>query len=134
MIFKHRKSISRSLNLHPITAALLFYSSIWAKQRELPFIVTDTVSTEQEDKELNRVSRSHSDGLGRAFDLSLKGWTHDDQTDYFIDFTDKFGHLGALTTSGERRLIVIHNNGNGYHLHFQIGIDVAQNNPKLEDL
>lgn len=132
MIFKHRKSISRSLNLHPITAALLFYSFIWAKQRELPFIVTDTVSTEQEDRELERVSTSHKEG--RAWDLSLKGWTHDDQTDFFIDFTDKFGHLGALTTSGERRLIVIHNNGNGYHLHFQIGIDVASENPKLEDL
>lgn len=132
MIFKHTKSISRSLSLHPITAALLFYSFIWAKQRELPFIITDTVSTEKEDKELNRVSNSHISG--RSFDLSLKNWTHDDQTDFFIDFTDKFGHLGALTTSGERRLIKIHNNGNGYHLHFQIGIDIAQNNPKLEDL
>jgi len=132
MIFKHTKSISRSLNLHPITAALLFYSFIWAKQRELPFVVTDTVSTEQEDKDLGRVLTSHKDG--RAWDLSLRGWTHDDQTDYFIEFTDKFGHLGALTTSGERRLIVIHNNGNGYHLHFQIGIDVANENPKLEDL
>lgn len=120
------------MNLHPITAALLFYSFIWAKQRELPFIVTDTVSTEAEDIELKRVSSSHISG--RAFDLSLKNWTHDDQTDFFIDFTDKFGHLGALTTSGDRRLIVIHNNGNGYHLHFQIGIDIANENPKLEDL
>jgi hypothetical protein len=132
MIFKHAKSISRSLNLHPITAALLFYSFIWAKQRELPFIVTDTVSTEEEDRALERVSESHKSG--RAFDISLKNWSHDKQTDYFIEFTDKFGHLGALTTSGERRLIKIHNNGNGYHLHFQIGIDVANENPKLEDL
>lgn len=110
----------------------MFYSFIWAKQRELPFIVTDTVSTEEEDRALNRVSESHKSG--RAFDISLKNWSHDEQTDYFIEFTDKFGHLGALTTSGDRRLIVIHNNGNGYHLHFQIGIDVANENPKLEDL
>lgn len=132
MIFKHRKTISRTLKLHPITAALLLYSSLWAKQRELPFIVTDTVSTEQEDEKLNRVSSSHKSG--RAFDISLRGWTTDDQTDFFLDFNNLYGHLGALTKSGERRLIVIHNNGNGYHLHLQIGIDVANKFPFLEDI
>jgi len=132
VIFKHTKTISRTLRLHPIAATLLLYSSIWAKERDLPFIITDTVSTKEEDQALNRVSESHFDG--RAWDISLVGWSTDDQTDYFIDFNNLYGHLGALTKSNERRLIVIHNNGNGYHLHFQIGIDTAINYPSLEDL
>lgn len=130
MKLKHKKDFKRILQLHPITAALMLYMSVWAQERNLPFVVTSTVSTKEEDLRLKRKSLSHLEG--RAFDLSLRGWTVDDQTDFFVDFSNRYGHLGAYNRAGEQRLIVIHN-GTALHAHVQIDRELLRE-PTLEDL
>lgn len=86
---------------------------------KIEFIITDVMSDPNEDKLLNRVSSSHSDG--RAFDFRIHEWSK--------EFLDKFEkhfetiYVGWAATSketGKRNLILYHNNGNGDHGHCQI--------------
>lgn len=129
MIFKWKKDINLTLKMHPVASLLMLYMSLWASERGLPFTVTSTVSTKDEDAKLGRVSTSHLDG--RAFDISIKGWTIDEQTDFFIDHVEKYGHLGAYSHNGEQKLIVIHD-GTAPHIHVQIKPGISF--PRLEDL
>jgi hypothetical protein len=66
-----------------------------------------------------RISKSHEEG--RAFDASTKQMTQE-QIDNCISFmNEKVGFLGAYSKSDKKqRVVIYHNSGNGYHLHFQV--------------
>lgn len=82
-------------------------------------IVTDVISNEAEDKKLGRISASHREG--RAFDFRVHGLPKE-----FLDGVEKtfehiYKHWAATSEkTGEKNLIVYHDNGNGNHGHVQI--------------
>lgn len=91
----------------------------WAQARGLPFVVTAAVSTEGEDGCLNRISATHR--TGRAFDLSIHGWMRPAIEEFMKVFSAKYLHVAAIGgETNQPELIVLHNNGNGEHLHVQI--------------
>lgn len=100
----------------------------WAKGHWLPFEVTSTVSTMEEDGCLSRVSSTHR--TGRAFDLSIHGWLEPAIEEFSKVFNAKYLHVAAIgNQSGESELLVRHNNGNGVHIHCQIAKVFAVENP-----
>ena len=103
------------LFVHPAIIIVLGYCQLWAFQRGLPFNPTSVMSTEKKDKALGRISDTHKEG--RAFDLSIRGWTTDDIDDFKVDIEKELGHLGAVSESDlVRRLVVVESD----HLHIQV--------------
>ena len=65
-------------------------------------------------------SKSDTHQTGRAFDLSVKGWSNSDIEDFTLFMTQKCNDFAAVNDKGEKRLIVHHDIGLGDHLHIQI--------------
>lgn len=64
------------------------------------------------------VSKTHSQG--RAFDISVRNLTNDQINEIISYAEDMVGYLGAITASGQQRVVVLHDAGKGNHLHFQV--------------
>ena len=117
-IFKYDKDIERSYLLHPAAFLVLARARQWAHDRDLPFVITSTVSTKKEDEAINRQTKTHRQG--RAFDLSVQSWSTDDIDDFKCDMEKELGGYGAISASDlARRLIVVHT-GTAPHIHAQI--------------
>ena len=116
--FKTPECASRFLHVHPTLIAIICDMALWALSQNVPFVVTDSVSTLQEDLELKRVSTSHREC--RAADISIRGWTDDVMKRFKEHFEKKYPDVGAISQSGIRNLVVIHDNGNGLHIHTQL--------------
>ena len=117
MKFKYPKDYFLTLTMHPLTVMVLGYAAFTAEQMDLPFEVTSTVSDIREDNRLGRKSSTHREG--RAFDLSIHGWTTDDIDNFKLELENKFGEYGAWTRDGGQRLVVVHT-GTAPHIHIQI--------------
>ena len=91
---------------------------LWARAKQLPVVISDAVTTMEEDQKLARVSSTHREG--RAFDLSTRGWAKDSIDECVRVFGFKYRHLAALGQDGNPRLVYFHNAGTGDHLHFQV--------------
>jgi len=108
--------------LVPILQELCEAFNFYCMENEMPFVITETVTTTEIDEGLGRVSRSHVEM--RACDLRVSHWNESFIEKFKTHFTEKYNHLGAVSKSdGVRRLIVHHDNGNGNHFHIQIGRD-----------
>jgi hypothetical protein len=118
--FKTDKVRARAEFLSPTTGALLYAMADWAAVRELPFVVTETVSRWGEDKQLERVSDTHR--TARAFDLSIRNWPEEQIAAFMKEFENSsWGVIAAISaTTGEKRLVLRHECGHGDHLHVQI--------------
>lgn len=125
--FKTQEIRSRSLYLHPLTMMIMAEMIHWAHIRAIPVSVTETLTTEEEDSKLKRVSKSHQEG--RAFDLSTRGWTEDQIKLFTEEFSKKYASLAATGSSGSPALIVRHDTGRGDHFHVQINRKWALLNP-----
>lgn len=66
----------------------------WCTDKKMPFMVTDTVSTYEEDMKLKRISTSHRER--RAFDLSVHGWSELNIKDFIEHFNFKYFDLAAI--------------------------------------
>lgn len=108
----------RIMFLSPAIMLILSDLILYCEQNQLPCVISDAVTDLSEDQALNRVSSTHREG--RAFDVSLHGWTRDQWNDCRRIFSAKYRHLAALDTSGEPNLIVVHDAGTGNHMHFQV--------------
>lgn len=116
--FKTDRARDRAQYLHETAAALMYHMAEWCLIRGLPFVVTDTVSTPEEDQALKRTSDTHR--TARAFDVSLKGWVDVALGHFCAHFEKEWGAMGAVNSAGQSRLIVRHNEGYGDHLHVQL--------------
>jgi hypothetical protein len=114
--------------LHPILKHLLVSINRWSVQFDnKPITITDTLSTPERDKQLNRVSASHSEG--RAADIRTNDMSKDKILAMLTYFNEKYIHLGYTSFSGVKRLMVY--KANPPHIHMAIGLDViAQNKSK----
>ena len=117
--FKHRKQVITLMFMHPLIVMVMFDMAFWCDERNIDYVVTDTISTIEEDKELNRVSDSHR--TKRAFDL--RSWTFTSgQIDEFIKhFNEKYEDIASISASDlVQRLVVIHGEGDQVHFHIAI--------------
>lgn len=118
-MFKHEKDKIRYLYLHPAILLVLFDMKFYCYQEGMRFNVTSTVTTLEEDNKVHRKSSTHR--TGRAFDLSLRGWSELEIKDFINYFNEKYKHIAAYSQlSGRNNLIIRHNSGYGDHLHVQI--------------
>jgi hypothetical protein len=92
---------------------------MWAWLENLPFVVTETFTTFDEDMKLKRKSVTHREG--RAFDVSTRDWPEDKIKSFMEFFEKKYDTIAAIsTTTGGPLLIVRHDTGSGDHMHVQI--------------
>jgi uncharacterized protein YcbK (DUF882 family) len=109
--------------VHPLTKQIVDAIARWSIQYDnQPITLTETLSTPARDKKLKRVSSSHSEG--RAVDIRTRDMKKEKIMALMQIFSEKFGHLGYLSKSGQRRLMVHHDSGHGPHFHLAIGLDV----------
>lgn len=91
---------------------------LWARNKQLPVVISDAVTSLDEDEALKRTSSTHREG--RAFDLSTRGWAKENIDECVRVLGFKYRHLAALGADGNPRLVYFHNAGTGDHLHFQV--------------
>ena len=116
--FDNEEDVKLFFLMHPLLQMILTDGAWWAYQRNLDFVLTDTISTVKEDKKLGRTSKSHSDK--RAADLRSWNWPERDKLEFKEYLTGKYGINGALSHSGKIRLVVHHDSGHGEHFHIQL--------------
>lgn len=125
MIFKHRKDYHRFYCLHPLLIAIVADMYMWCHERNIPFIVTSTVSTVAEDKRLSRISDTHR--TGRALDLRSWVFTQKQRLEFISYFNNKYKKSAAISRSGKANLVVYKTNPE--HFHIQIHKRFSTNNP-----
>lgn len=137
--FKHKKDHKRFMYLHPLILSVAFDMAHWCEIRNLPFVITSTVSTHDEDKKLKRRSKTHVSG--RAFDMSLRDWSEKDINLFRTEYNKRYSNIASISTyTGQPTLIVRHNSGHGDHLHIQIhskfskNIELNAQKPKKSDV
>jgi len=82
-----------------------------------PFTVTDTVSTLKEDIKISRTHSTHRDG--RAFDISVKGWSKKFRKQFCNHFNHKYEKEAAISASTLKRTLCIDHVGTAAHIHVQ---------------
>ena len=127
-LFKTDVAMRRAKFLSPQCIEILNDMAAYCEDRKLPFIVTETVTTPEEDKALSRVSSTHR--TGRAFDISIRQWPEPAIYAFDKHFSGIFLHVAAIGgKTGEPELIVRHDNGHGDHMHIQIAKVFAVDKP-----
>lgn len=119
MEFKKDKDKDMFFLLNPVLQFIMMDINLWCSRNGMPCVVTDTISTIEDDKKLKRVSSSHREK--RAVDLSASGWSLDNINALQNEFNNKYNYYGAISKSTlKSNLVVYHNSGHGWHLHIQI--------------
>lgn len=116
--FKTKKAHSRLHLLHPQALHVLALANLTFYEHGQPFVVTDTVSTLEEDKKLGRKHATHR--TGRAFDVSIRGVDASFLDIFVANFNETSKHVAAYSESRGELALVIQHGGTAPHLHFQI--------------
>jgi len=95
--------------------------AVYAKEKhDWDIVVTDTISTLQEDINIGRKSDSHRLGISLDFRTrDVDTWVLQDCVDY-IENKPEYEKYKYLSFSGKKRFIYLHDSGHGHHGHFQI--------------
>ena len=81
-------------------------------------VITETVTTHEEDLSVHRVSSTHREG--RAFDMRCNNWP-DDLKARFVEYIETlFGDYGAISKTGIKRIVYCHGEGLHQHMHVQV--------------
>lgn len=98
----------------PLLIIVLGHFLTFAQKNNLPVVITNVGTT-------FHVSQSKTHIEGRAFDASVNGWNKLKISELIAYMEKSVGHLGAQSVSdGKQRVVVYHDAGLGYHLHFQV--------------
>jgi len=121
MQFKNEEDKMLFSALHP--ALLMIFADLYwyaLDKYNIELTVTDTISTIEEDKKLNRVSSSHRNSI--AIDFSVKNIDAFQLSDLvtYINSKPEYRNYHYLSHSGVKRLAYIHDNSNGYHCHLAL--------------
>ena len=129
--FKTDKIKDRCRYLHGELILILNDMAMWCEEDGLPFVITDSVSTLEEDKKLNRVSTTHR--TRRAVDISTRKWPNQLILEFQEYFSEKYKYKAAVSNKTKRpELIIRHDSGHGDHFHVQISARFAL--PVLENI
>lgn len=118
MKFKHQEDMELFFKLHPVLMVILTDMYSYCYDNNMEFVITDTISTIEEDRKLKRVSSTHR--THRAADIRIKNWDNLELKDFQNHFNQKYKDFASVNSSGEPRLVVIHDAGYGSHGHIQI--------------
>ena len=117
--FKDDEVFRRFNFLHDMVKAIIDDSVSWFERRGFVMVVTETVSTYEEDKRLGRVSSSHLEG--RAFDIRTRTIPYSVLKEYIKYLNDNYGKLGAISHQSRKvTLVVDKSQGKNPHLHIQL--------------
>jgi hypothetical protein len=90
----------------------------WLKENyDIEMVITTTVSTTAEDKELSRISDTHR--TRRAFDVRTYNIPEEIIQKLIEVFNLRYGKFGAVS-SAKPQLIINRSHGSGPHLHIQL--------------
>ena len=130
LLFKTPLVKERADSLCIIMSEIMIKMASYCAAKSVVFMVTETVTTLQEDIKLARVSASHREN--RAIDISLKGWSEEFIAEFIKEFESIYMFAAPLgKQSGKPSLIVRHNVGYGDHLHVQVAhVYASKTNPK----
>lgn len=118
--FKNKKVEDRAKDLDKGLFAILVEMGWFCASRNLDFVLTETVTTPEEDERLGRVSKSHQEK--RAVDVRTRDWPEAFIKTFVADFEKKYGHLGAKSLSdGKRRFLIDKSKTKAPHIHIQMG-------------
>jgi hypothetical protein len=117
-MFKTKKIHRRSLFMHPIMSLILIDMYWYCSSKGRPFMVTDTVSTLEEDKRINRMHDTHR--TGRAFDISVKSWGKKFRREFCEYFNAKYINEAAFSASTLQRTLCVEHVGTARHIHVQV--------------
>ena len=123
MKFKHEKDKTRFFFLHPLVILIAADMSYYCKTRNIPFVITSSVSTLKEDQALKRKSSTHR--TARSIDVRSRVFNEQEKKEFINYFENKYSHIAATDKNGKPNLIVYHN----HHFHVQIHSRYAINNP-----
>lgn len=111
--------------IHPLLKEILLQADAWLKQRGHEMTLTETISNPKRDKELGRVSVSHSEY--RAVDIRTNDFKKPLLVEFIAWINTKYVSFGAISLSTKKRVFAVyHDNGNGEHIHCQLGKDVIE--------
>jgi hypothetical protein len=118
ILFKNETVESRFGAINATLRSICLEMAEHCRQRGETFMLTETLTTPEEDKALGRVSASHQEG--RAVDIRTIGWPAEFIELFIAEFSSRFGSMGAITKDGKRKLLVYHDSGHGAHIHCQL--------------
>lgn len=103
-------------DLSPWLLVVLADVVLWATPKRLPVTITSIVR-----KTDDGISASSTHQSGRAFDLSVKGWSQTSIGLLAKYINDKYAANLGTSGNGKNPIVCLyHNNGNGWHFHFQV--------------
>lgn len=118
--FKHNCDKDLFVYMSPMIIKVAGDMAQYCQEKDLPFLITETISNEERDlaRGIHRSSTTHS--TGRAFDLAIRKW-HGDQIVDFIDwFEIRYQAVSTRQHSGSRKLCVYGDHKHLDHIHVQI--------------
>ena len=119
-MFKEDINTNDLLQFTPATWVLFSSSVMYCAQHNLPFKVTSLISDRGNVK---ATSSTHEEG--RAFDISVKGWTEQAIHRFVYIMNKNHSDIAAISASdGKPRAVIYHNN----HLHIQCRREASINN------
>ena len=117
-MFKFDKDKDRFFMMHPVACLIAMDMAFWSLSKGLPFTITSTMSSLEEDKRIGRKSRTHREG--RAFDLSVKGWSSEDIDEFIVHFCKKYEEHSAISSQTLQPKLVVYHVGTAAHFHVQV--------------
>lgn len=129
-MFKHKRDEKLFLHLHPLILMVMFDMKYYCEKNDLPFLVTSTLSSIEEDEELGRMTSSHR--TGRAFDLAVRSneWKSKDIAEFKEYFEEKFSDIAAFSKTTLRPALVVYGDKEHRdHMHIQINKRFSKNPP-----
>lgn len=116
-------------SLHPILHEVSQEMDQWCQKYDKSnLMLSETLTTLAQDTKLKRVSSSHREARALDIDVSPNGisWSKAKLIAFSNHFGPKYKHLGALSKSGVRTFLLVHDSGHGLHCHVQVGIDIVE--------
>lgn len=118
---RHKEGVNKEdwklVNSNLVDIAL--FVSAWCEAESLPLTITSIIRPK-----IPGISVSNTHAEGRAFDISIRGWTQDEIDRIVIDVNNHFKSVGAISIKdGVSRVAVYEDGvaaGKGAHLHFQV--------------
>jgi hypothetical protein len=121
--FKDSKVKERFDLLHPELKSIALEMHFYCAVNVMPFVLTETATSPEEDALLQRKSKSHSES--RAIDIRTRDWPDWFRLKFIAEFTTRYGDIGAISNTGQRNFLVYHNSGHGDHIHAQLDTTFA---------
>lgn len=102
--------------IHYLLFTVLLDMSAWFHSKGVDFVLTDLVSTLEEDIKLERDSDAHR--TFRGADVRSKKLTHAQKDEFRAFFNNKYRDIASISRSdGVPRLVVLHGKGANEHFH-----------------